>query len=52
MYRALLIAGNYPGYEFYGIPAKSTPYGFIHYAMREFFGLGKGILNHELVFAG
>ena len=52
VYRALLIAGNYPGYEFYGIPAKSTPYGFIHYAMREFFGLGKGILNHELVFAG
>ena len=52
IYRALLYAGNYPDYEFFGIPARSTPYGFIHYAMREFFGIGKGLLNHEFVFAG
>lgn len=37
VFRSLAIARKMggDGYEFYGVPARSTVYGFVHYAMRE-----------------
>ena len=48
IFRALAAAGKLSDLDFYGISAKSTPYGFVHYAMREFFAVGEGLLKGEL----
>ena len=39
IFRALCLARKNGGFTFYGVPARSTVFGFIHYAMREFFTL-------------
>ena len=36
--------------NFSGIPASSTGYGFTHYALREFFAVGAGLIKGELSF--
>lgn len=48
IFRALAMARHISGLEFCGVPAASTPYGFIHYAMREFFAVAQGLVNGEL----
>lgn len=48
IFRALAIARNLSDLEFCGIPAYSTVYGFIHYAVREFFAVGEGLIKGEL----
>ena len=48
IFRALATARNISNLEFYGIPAASSVYGFIHYAVREFFAVGEGLLKGEL----
>lgn len=48
IFRALAMARKLSDLDFYGIPAKSTPYGYVHYLMREFFAVGEGILKGEL----
>lgn len=41
VFRALCLARKNGGFTFYGVPARSTVFGFIHYAMREFFTLSR-----------
>lgn len=48
IFRALATARKVSELEFSGIPAASSAYGFIHYAMREFFAVGGGLLKGEL----
>ena len=48
IFRALAMARHISGLEFCGVPAASTPYGFIHYAMREFFAVAQGLVKGEL----
>ncbi|MDO4984022.1 MAG: YdcF family protein [Eubacteriales bacterium] len=50
LFRALAAARKLSDLDFYGISAKSTPYGFVHYAMREFFAVGEGLMKGELKF--
>lgn len=51
VFRALATARRAaPQLAFSGVPAPSTPYGFIHYAMREFFAVGAGLATGELAF--
>ena len=48
VFRALCLArsfGGYSGWEFSGIPARSSFFGFIHYAMREFFTLSVSLVR-------
>ena len=51
VFRALANARKLSDIEFSGIPAKSTPYGFVHYAVREFFAVGEGLMKGELKIA-
>ena len=51
IFRALATARHVSqSLSFSGIPAASTGYGFTHYALREFFAVGGGILKGELSF--
>ncbi len=50
IFRALCTARHLGGYDFYGVPARSSVFGYIHYAMREFCGLVVGTLKGELRF--
>lgn len=50
IFRALATARHVSALQFSGVPARSTVYGFVHYAMREFFALGLGIAKGELSF--
>lgn len=51
VFRALATARHVaPLLDVSGIPAPSTPYGFVHYAMREFFAVGAGLMSGELAF--
>lgn len=45
VFRALLLAEKNGGFVFSGIPARSTVFGFIHYAMREFFTLSVSLVR-------
>ena len=48
VFRALCCARSLSDKKFCGIPAPSTPYGFVHYAVREFFAVGEGLMKGEL----
>lgn len=48
VFRSVHIARSLGGYEFYGVPARSTAWGYLHYAMREFCALVVGTLQGEL----
>lgn len=50
LFRALANARKLSELDFSGISARSTAYGYAHYAMREFFALGEGVLKSELLF--
>ncbi len=50
LFRSLAVARKMSGLEFHPISAPSTPYGFLHYAMREFFAVGEGILKRQVKF--
>ena len=50
IFRALATARHVSALHFSGIPAQSSVYGFIHYAMREFFAVGAGLAKGELSF--
>lgn len=50
IFRALATARHVSSLHFCGVPAASTAYGFLHYAMREFFAVGAGIAKGELAF--
>ena len=45
VFRALCLARKNGGFTFYGVPARSTVFGFIHYAMREFFTLSVSLVR-------
>lgn len=45
VFRALLLAQKNGGFVFSGVPARSTVFGFIHYAMREFFTLSVSLVR-------
>ena len=45
IFRALCLARKNGGFTFYGVPARSTVFGFIHYAMREFFTLSVSLVR-------
>lgn len=51
IFRALCTARQLSGLTFCGVPAQSTVYGFLHYAMREFFAVVVGALQGELSLA-
>lgn len=51
VFRALAYARSLSDIEFCGIPASSTPYGFVHYVVREFFAVGEGLMKGELKLA-
>lgn len=51
VFRALANARALSERDFCGIPAASTPYGFLHYVVREFFAVGEGLMKGELKFA-
>ena len=48
VFRALCLARKNGGFTFYGVPARSTVFGFIHYAMREFFTLSVSIVRRYI----
>lgn len=48
IFRALATGNHLGGYTLSGVPARSSPFGFIHYAMREFFALGVMALRGQL----
>ena len=50
IFRALATARHVSALSFSGIPASSTGYGFTHYALREFFAVGAGLIKGELSF--
>ena len=50
IFRALATARHVSALNFSGIPAPSTGYGFTHYALREFFAVGAGLIKGELSF--
>ena len=50
IFRALATARHVSALNFSGISAPSTGYGFTHYAMREFFAAGAGLIKGELSF--
>ena len=45
--RALMTARELSDLDFYGISARSTPWGYIHYSLREFCALAVGIISGE-----
>ena len=45
VYRAMLLGRTIGGYALHGIPARSNPFGYIHYAMREFCALTVSVLR-------
>ncbi len=45
--RALMTARELSGLNFYGISARSTPWGYIHYCLREFCALAVGVITGE-----
>ena len=45
VFRALCLARKNGGFTFYGVPARSSVFGFIHYAMREFFTLSVSLVR-------
>ena len=45
VFRALCLAQKNGGFLFFGVPARSTVFGFIHYAMREFFTLSVSLVR-------
>jgi len=51
VFRALATARRLSDIEFCGIPASSTPYGFVHYIVREFFAVAEGLVKGELKIA-
>ena len=51
IYRALCAARKLGGCTFYGVPVKSSSFGFVHYAMREFFALAADGLHGQLAFS-
>lgn len=48
--RALWTARELSDLNFYGVSARSTPWGYIHYCLREFCAIAVGILTGELHF--
>lgn len=52
IFRSLAIARKLGGYEFYGVPAQSTPYGFVHYAVREVPAVMAEAIQGNLAFEG
>ena len=50
IFRALATARHVSALNFSGISAPSTGYGFTHYALREFFAVGAGLIKGELSF--
>lgn len=51
IFRALGTARHVSDLNFFPIPAKSTPYGFVHYAMREFFATTSALAKGEISFS-
>lgn len=48
--RALITARGLSGLNFYGISARSTPWGYVHYCLREFCALAVGFATGEFHF--
>ena len=51
VFRAVAIARHLGGYTMYGVPAPSSAFGFLHYAMREFAGVAVGLLRGDMTLA-
>ena len=50
VFRALCSARNVADLNYYGIPARSTPWGYVHYALREFCAIVVSTLEGNLTF--
>jgi uncharacterized SAM-binding protein YcdF (DUF218 family) len=48
IFRALCTARKLSDLHFSGVPAQSTPYGYVHYAMREFFATAHALAKGEI----
>ena len=51
VYRAVRVAEAMDIYEISGVPARSNIFGFIHYALREFFAVGVSLLRGTMALA-
>ena len=51
VYRALAVGRSIGGYEVCGVPARSTVFGYIHYAMREFFAVSVSWIEGNMTLA-
>ncbi|MBQ7737555.1 MAG: YdcF family protein [Oscillospiraceae bacterium] len=51
VYRALNVGRALGGYDLYGVPAKSAIFGFVHYALREFFAIVVSWLRGSMAIA-
>ncbi len=49
IYRALCTAHKLGGYSYEGVSARSSAFGFIHYAVREFIATAAGLFQGELI---
>jgi len=52
IFRSLAIARNLGDHDFYGVPARSSVYGFVHYAMREVPAVMADAVQGNLSFEG
>lgn len=50
VFRALASARNVAGLNYHGIPSRSTPWGYVHYAVREFCAIVVSTLEGNLSF--
>ena len=50
VFRALCSARDVAALNYYGIPARSTPWGYVHYAVREFCAIVVSTLEGNLTF--
>jgi len=51
VYRAVRVAEAMGVYEISGVPARSNIFGFVHYALREFFAVGASLLRGTMALA-
>ena len=51
VYRAVAVGSTLGGFTLYGVPARSSVFGFIHYALREFFAVSVSLLRGNMAAA-
>lgn len=51
VFRAMAVGRKLGGFEMYPVPARSVIFGYVHYAMREFFAICVAYMRGNLAFA-